>query len=581
MKNSSIIKILFLTITLLFTSCEKKKQIVVQKIDNTAEIKKILEKAKIFYDYEKNDSSIFYFNKAILLCEPKSEYADDFVHSSLMMATILQKNGNFYEAETTITKVIPYLEKTSQPKFTINAYSALGYNYYRTYDYEKALNCYRKSLKNAVSTFRKSSEISNIAFIYVQQKKYKEAIDLLEPLTKRTIIDKVVPLNTHAERAAKLYHLGLSYLRLGNHQKQALDCFNESLKLTLISGHDFELIPNYYALYLYYKKYNNQVLKKVNAQKAYDCSRRSKSMAEQITTLGNLIEADNVQNTRKHWEAYIKLVDSTTASLKTAKNQFTNIIYDSNKDKEENLELKNQKAEKELQLQREKNRSTISYVIILTIALVFIFLSYYIISKAKKENKVAAFKSEIRLSNKLHQEVTEEIYKTLSFLETHELEDKENKEKFISDLNNIYIKTRKISRENSVILTDDNYVEGLKEMISGYTSPELNIIVNGLNTFSWSKIDRVKKITVFRIIQEIFDQTKILNSATLASVTFKKEEKHILITYCDNNKEVQEYNTALNKKFENIENRLKSVKGFFHISLNTNQGFKFFIKLPI
>jgi len=118
-------------------------------------------------------------------------------------------------------------------------------------------------------------------------------------------------------------------------------------------------------------------------------------------------------------------------------------------------------------------------------------------------------------------------------------------------------------------------------MISGYTSSKLNIIINGLDTFSWFKIDRVKKITVFRVLQEIFDQNKITNNASLASITFKKEEKNILIIYTNNGTEFQDRSVNLNKIFANIENRLKSVKGFLEISSNQNERFKIFIKLPL
>lgn len=582
MKTSSIIKILFLPIVLLFlfTSCEKKKQNIVQKIDNTAEIKMLQEKANDFFNSGKNDSSFFYFNKVKLLCEPKIEHFDEFVHSSVMMGNILQKNGDFYEAETMITKAIPYLEKTSQPKFTINTYSSLGYNYYRTYDYEKSLNCYRKALKNAVSTFRKSSEISNIAFIYVQQKKYKEAIDLLEPLTKRTIIDKVVPLNTHAERASKLYHLGLSYLRLENHQKQALDCFNESLELTLKSGNDFELIPNYYALYLYYKKYDNPELKMMNAQKAYDCSKRSKSMAEQITTLGNLIEADDVQNTRKHWKAYIRLVDSTANSMKIAKNQFANIIYDSKKDKEENLELKNQKTEKELQLQIQKNRSTILYVIIGIVALVSLFLAYYLTAKSKKEKNEAVLKSEMHISDKLHNELTNDIHNILMFAQNHELDNIENKEKFLSSLNNVYAKTRNISRENSEIITDRRYIDNLKNMISQFKTSDVNILINGLNDINWVKIDKHKKIVIYRIVQEVFLNMKKHSDATLVGINFKVTERKLIIKYTDNGKGIS-INEINRNGLTIVQNRISNINGETYFDSAPEQGLKISFKIPV
>ena len=551
------------------------------KRDRSAEIKQTMEKALTFFDSGKYDSAFLYFNKTQLLCEPKEDYADEYVGSLNYMVEILQRYGDYYEAEVKLIKAFPYLEKTSNKKHATNAYTFMAFNYYYTYNNEKALFYHKKALKNAVSTFRKSRIISEIAFIYMHQGKYQEAVDLLEPIARLKIEDKITPSNTDILRSSKLYNLGLSYFYLGNHKKEALDCFNESLEIGLTLNDDYELIGNYYAFYQYYKKYNNPILKKINAEKAYICAKKARSTTNEINMLAALIEADNAENSKKHSRIYFRMVDSLTISRKKAKNQFADIIYNSKKDKEENLELKNQKAENELQFQRQKNRSYILYVVISISALVLIFLALYITHKAKKEKNDAVFKSEMRISDKLQNELTKDIHQILEFTKSNELEDLGNKEKFLSNLNDIYSKTRNISRENSIIHTDHNYGKNLKEMISSYTTSNLNIIINGLNTFSWYKINRVKKITVFRVLQEILDQMKTLNNPSLASITFKKNEKNIFITYTDNGTKVNEDHAILEKRLQNVENRIETIKGTFNFDTNSESGFKISFKFPI
>ncbi|WP_125723403.1 tetratricopeptide repeat protein [Flavobacterium ustbae] len=551
------------------------------KTDRLSEIKKTLAKAHAFSKVEKGDSAYFYFNKTQLLCEPKEDYADYYVESLNHMAEILQRQGDYYKVETILVKALPYLDKTTNVKYAVNTYTFMAYNYDITYDNEKALYYHRKALKKAFSTFRKSRIISEIAFVYVQEGKYQEAVDLLEPIAWLNIEDKITPSNTGFQRSAKLYNLGLSYLYLGNHKKEAFDCFTESLKVALTLNDDYELITSYYALYKYYEKYNNPKLKKINIEKAYYYAKKSNSKSYAVSMLGCLIEADNAANSKKNFKIYSRMLDSLIVSRKKAKNQFADIIYNSQKDKDENLELKNHKAENELKLQRQKNRSYISYIVISISIISLIFIFFYITIKGKKERNNEVFKNEMRISEKLQFELEKDIDKILLFTENYDLEKEENKEKLLSHLNNIYLKTRNISRENSEIATDENFEKALKEMISGYTNQNINIIINGLHTFSWCKIARVKKITVFRVLQEIFDQMKTLNNASLASITFKKEEKNILIMYSDNGNEISSKNIVLEKRLQNVENRIKTIKGTLNFGTYSESGFKISFKFPI
>ncbi|WP_433779033.1 hypothetical protein [Flavobacterium anhuiense] len=559
----------------------EKKQKNHHKADLAIKIKKTSEKAQAFFSAGKYDSAYFYFNKTQLLCDPKEDYPDEYVSSLNYMVEILQRYGNYYEAEDKLIKAFPYLEKTSDKKHGTNAYTFMAYNYFYTYNTEKALYYHRKALKRAKSTFRKARILSEIAFVYIQQKKYREAKNILEPISKCKIADKITPSNTNIVRSAILYNLALSYIGLENHKKKALKCLNESLELTIPYNNDFDLISNYFGFYLYYSKQNNPELKKLYAEKSYYAAKRAKSAGNEIDRLADLLEADKAENSKKHWEIYTKKNDSLNLSRKTAKNQFADLIYDSKKDKEENLELKNQKAEKELQLQKQKNRAYISYVVISISIISLVFIYFYITTKGKKESNNEVFKNEMRISEKLKLELEKDIDKILLFTEDYDLEKEENKEKFLSHLNNIYLKTRNISRENSEIVTDENFEKALKEMISGYTNQNLNIITNGLNTFSWSKIDRVKKITLFRVLQEIFDQMKALNNPSLASIAFKKEKKNILITYTDNGNEISSKYDLLEKRLQNVENRIETIKGTINFDANSESGFKISIKFPI
>jgi tetratricopeptide (TPR) repeat protein len=560
----------------------KNLQVKHNKKNRSAEIKKTMDKADAFWSSGKNDSALFYFNKVELLCNPKEEYADEYVGSLCNCVEILQQNGDYYEAETTLIKAFPYLDKTSNVKYTVNAYTFMAYNYLYTYNYEKALYYHKKALKKAVSTFRKARILSEISFVYMHQKKYQEAIDLLEPIAKYKIEDKITPSNTDVQYAGLLYNLGLSYLRLGNHKEQAFKCFDDSLKLTLTLNDDYELIGNYYAFYLYYSKYNNPILKKINAEKAYDCARKAKSATNEINMLANLIEADNAENSKKHWAIYIKKVDSLIVSRKKAKNQFADIIYNSKKDKEENLELKTQKAEKELQLERQKNRNIILYVSIVFVLSTLLILSFYLSKKGKKEKNEAIYKSEARILNKLDAELATDLYHTITLIKKGNLEQVENKNQLLNNLESIYTKTRNISKENSFITTDENYISELKEMISGFKTSDLNILLNGFDTIRWNQIEKNKKIILYRVLQELFFNMKKYSQATLVSITFKISNSIITVTYIDNGTGTANTNMKILKnRLSNVENRIKTINGTITFDNNSEKGLKLSFTFPL
>jgi hypothetical protein len=94
-----------------------------------------------------------------------------------------------------------------------------------------------------------------------------------------------------------------------------------------------------------------------------------------------------------------------------------------------------------LQLERQKNRIIISYVIIAFVLGLLLFLYFHLTSKGKKEKNDAIFNSEIRISTKLHNKITNDVYQTIAIAETKNLEKEDNKEKLLNNLDTIYFKT--------------------------------------------------------------------------------------------------------------------------------------------
>lgn len=583
MKIPALAKILVSIFSLLIipTSCEKEKWAFIKRTDNTSEIKRLTIIADNYFDNANYQNAYPVFKKIISLSDPVKDRVD-LVDALIAIAYIYQYQGDYIQSEETVTKILPHLKFLKKTRFAWNTYFIQGFNYFKTDNQESALMYYRKALHLKTSVSRKWSVLNSIGIVYMKQKKYEVAARIFEKVTTEGYCAQLLKTNTYDRRVlmvhcVELNNLGICYYNLKN--PKALDIYKKVLKLRLKINDSEDISTSYTVLSEYYLKDNPSLAKKY-AQIGYKKASKINLYTDQKYCLSFLVQCTKGNELKKYTNMYINFVDSINATRLKQKNPYSDIQYNFKKDKEENLELKSQKAERELDMQRQKNRSYVSYVIISISILSLFFIVFHITIKAKKERSSEVFKNEMRISEKLQFELEKDINKILLFVGKNNLEKDENKEQILYYLNNIYSKTRNISRENSEILTDENFEKVLKEMISEYTTSKLNIFVNGLNTISWSKIDRVKKITIFRIVQEIFNQSKKYNNSSLASITFNNDEKNIIITYADNGTEIQN-NSKINKRFANIENRLKPVKGFFDFSLNSKGGAKLFIKLPI
>ena len=585
LKNKIILKFLLVILTILIGSILFVKQYnkvevpLKQNIkNNSIEIKKLNKKADIFFDKAEFDSAYIYFNKAALLCKPIDNYVDEYVFAILSIANLQQNSSDFIACEESITKILPYLKKTKKRSLTYNTYTILAYNYYFTSDNKNALLYHKKALKLAKTSFKKAEIINDIVVIYQNQGKYKEVVNILEPLAVKKIKHKSDSQKTDNNYSILLNNLGYCYYKLGN--PKALDCLKKCLEIQLRLNANYELVGAYHTLSLFYADKDPKI-SKMYAKKEYDAACKANSASFKANALANLIEKSEGKELKKYSVAYIKIIDSIVTGRQSAQNQFTAIKYNSRIDKAENLQLKIQKAENDLEIERQKNRTIISYAIIVCAIGLTFFLTIYLSIKGKKEKNNAIYESEIRISKKLHNELANDVYETLAYAENTDLEIATNKENFLMNLDRIYAQTRNISKENSTINTNENYPLALKEMISGFKMRELNILLNGFDDINWDEIEKNKKIILYRVLQELFLNMKKHSQATLVSVVFKIIDKNITVQYTDNGVGISTQRLILKSGLQNVESRIKTINGTITFDNNSQKGFKLSFTFPL
>ncbi|MFB9077015.1 tetratricopeptide repeat protein [Flavobacterium procerum] len=556
----------------LFLSCQKNQNSIVKKPKNNTEVEKLIAAAE-FFTYKNVDSAFYYYNKAKLICNP-SQNIENYVTVLNKMADLQLVLGDYAGSETTITEAIPYLKGIKNPVHLWNTYTTLGSTYLFMGDLNNAFLFYNKALALETNEQKKLVAKNNIATVLRQQKKYDEALQIFYTLSnKKEVIKNPLYL------ATTLDNIGICYLKTKN--PEALQYLNQGLKIRKEINDNLGTGNSYLHVAEYYDKAKNPEMARKNAIESYKMLTKLHNVDNRLMALKLIIKNSSRDDLKKYSVLYVNLSDSIFEVRQKAKNQFARIKYDSKKEKEENLKLKTHKAENELKLERQKNRNVISYVVIaLTLCLVLI-LYFYLTSKANREKIEAAYNSETRISKKLHDELANDIYHTMAFAENKNLALAENRDQLLNNLDAIYSRTRDISKENSIIITNENYIVSLKEMISGFSTSKINLILNGLDTIPWHQIDRNKKITVYRVLQELLVNMRKYSEATLVGITFKKTDKNIVINYTDNGKGIDTDKMIIKNGLHNVESRITKIKGKVNLTSSVNQGFKVSFKFPL
>lgn len=564
----------FIIFTFLFLfSCQKKTNTTPKQKSTKLQIEKLTKVADNFYNTNNFDSAFYYYNKVKFICNPVTD-ALDYVSTLNRMADIQQSQGDYTGSESTVTEALLYLKYIKNQQYAWNSYVILSINYLNTYDYKNAILYNQKALQLQTEPWRNLAAKNNIAVILIEEEKYKESLEIfLSLITKEEVI------SDDLFYAKALDNVGFCYFKI-NQPKKALYYLNKSLKIRQKKGDPFDLGKSYLHLAKFYEKRNSSLAKKYMLL-SYNQFTIANNTDERLTSLKLIIQNSSDIALKKYSTKYVNLVDSIFEVRQKVKNQFARVKYDSKREKNENLKLKTHKAENELQLERQKNRNIISYIIIAISLSLIIVLYLYLTSRGKKEKIEATYKSETRIAKKLHDELANDIYHTMAFVENKNLALTENKEQLLNNLDIIYSRTRDISKENCAIITNENYVLGLKEMILEFNTSNTSIILNDLETVSWNTLDRSKKTTVYRVLQELLVNMKKHSNANLAVINFKETDKNIIINYSDNGNGADLTQLSFKNGLHNVENRIQSIKGNVEIDSHPGKGFKVLIKIPL
>ncbi|MRX39001.1 ATP-binding protein [Flavobacterium sp. LC2016-23] len=567
---------LYLFVSLFLLSCNEHSTTPIDPTRFTKEAKILQEKG--FSNLQKSNfnSAFYYFNKSKITFETYKDSAN-IVYNLMQMAYIQQINGDYYGSKETLTESLPYLKNDNNYGVAINNFFGIADKELSLYD--DAILYYKKAIKDSKDTLSKQAPLNNIAVVYIKQKKYPEAIAILESIVKSNILsDKIADKRSpeiHKSKARVLDNLGFAYFKNGMEDK-GLAFMKESLALRKQIEDPYGSIESYLHLAEYYSR-TNLAKSNQNAQMAYELATKFNSVDERLKALSFLIS--NGSGTQ-YAQKYIVINDSIIKIRNNFKNKFAKIKYDSKKEKEENQKLKLERAENLLSLQKVKYQRI--FFIIGILALFFFVL--YLRKRNRIEKIKTAYDTETRIAKDIHDELANDVFNAMTFTQTQSL-DTENKETLIQKLDHIYARVRRISRENNTIDTKLNYAVNLKEMLSTYniertTNTEgTNVIITSIENANWEDVDDLKKVAIYRVLQELMVNMKKHSGASVVVVKFDTSDNSILINYSDNGKGAEK-NKIIKNGLQNMENRILAMKGSIIFDTEPGKGFKVKITMP-
>ncbi|WP_370569054.1 ATP-binding protein [Flavobacterium sp. IB48] len=483
------------------------------------------------------------------------------------MANIQQINGDYYGSKETLTEALPYSKINNSYMSAIN--NSFGIADKELSIYDDAIFYYNQAIKVSQEQIDKQSPLNNIAVVYIKQKKYDKAIKILEGILETKAFDNFIK-----SKARVIDNLGFAYYKKGLNEKGLL-LMNESLDLRKKNDDVYGSIESYLHLAEFYSQTDVQKSNE-KAKKAYEIATQLNSVDERLKALTFLISNGSEV---KYGKKYIAINDSIIKVRNNFKNKFAKIKYDSKKEKDENQILRLEKAETSLALQKAQYQKIFFIIGITSLFLLLLYLRKFYENRNRIEKIKTAYDTETRIAKDIHDELANDVFNTITFTQTQSLENESIKETLIQKLDHIYSRVRGISRENNNVDIKTNYALNLKEMLSTYNNEHTNIIINNIEKVNWDLIDEIKKVTIYRVLQELMVNMKKHSQASLVVVKFDSNGKTIFIDYTDNGKGCEKSKIVKNG-LQNMENRILSSKGTITFDTEPDKGFKVKITMP-
>lgn len=470
-----------------------------------------------------------------------------------MIAIGQMKIGNSYDSENSIVEALGLIDQLEN-KHTLTddrsgLYNQLGRIYRNLNDHQAALKSFDVALQISKKTKDSITILNNIANVYKDLEAFEQANQQYQ-----LVYQKSLESGDSLQLAMALDNLGLVQSKIG--LPEAFINLIKGLEIRKAKNDLTGMYTSYKSLANYYLDKGDNVNAKMYANNGYDVAKKINSSSYLQDALSVYMKVNDNPKAKE----YMRLNDSISNAKQLASNKNAFIKY--NLDEERKMV-----AQSKLEQEKEKGMKLLYQAITVFVVLLLI-ASFFMFRYRNKKGKIEeAYKTETRISKKVHDEVANDVYHVMTKLQINP----NNNEEILDDLDKIYAKTRDISKENSTIDVGDNFGETLNDLLLSYKSQNVNIITKNLSKINWNSISTIRKTTIYRVLQELMTNMRKHSEASLVALNFNRTGSKIHIDYKDNG-----VGCAMKKNngLQNAENRIKSINGTISFESEINEGFQ-------
>lgn len=493
-----------------------------------------------------------FFSKQKELCLDQGNI-NGAVYNLGFIAIMQNESGFYHDSENSSIEGLSLLEGLEESEFTndskITFYNQLGKVNRALNNFDLALLYYDKALELAKSPKHINKIINNRAFVYIDSKQYTKALLELEKAYELSLT-----LTDDFDIARNLDNLGFVKSKLK--QKDALILMDSALTMRLDIKDYQGTFASYNHLSQYYRDIGNATMAESYLNKALLISEQINSDAYRLEALSQLMVFNEDINAKN----YRELNDKMKLDNLRKENKYASRKYEYQK--QEAIAKTNA-----LKYEKEKSNKIIAFSIASFITLLALFLYYVLRTKNKKERLLQVYKTETRISKKVHDEVANDIYHVMAKLQNTESVNEE----VLDDLEHLYIRTRDISKENSAIDMRNDFEAQINDLLLSYSTNHVNVITKNSSKMNWQVLSNIKKVILYRVLQELMTNMRKHSNASVVVLNFNQTHKKITIDYKDNGVGC----TILKSDgLHNVENRIHSIGGKIIFESSKGNGFK-------
>lgn len=509
-------------------------------------------KAEIYYSQKKYSNSFVFFNSAFqdFLITNHKEKASQALAYQAIIQTI---EGDYFGSEKTATDALKILQKAkiSNDGLLVSIYNQIALNKEYQKDFTASTYWYKLAKEKNKDPYNSLVILNNIAVTFYEQKKYHNAIEILEKIYSKKIDSlefkaRIIDNLSYAKYLQyKNYNAEKELYRALEIREKEKDFWGQNASHAHLSDYFVDKNPEKSLFH---------------AQKMYEIAKNLKSPDDQLEALQKLVKLDS-KNYQKHFSRFQSINDSLQIARNKAKNQFALIKYETEKEKAENAKKQNQILRQYFGLA------------ILAIALITFFFWYKKRKKRleqekeilKQEKEIEIKNTQLKYSKKVHDVVANGLYQTMVEIENQpEL----NKEKVLNHIEKLYEESRDIAQDDFTEISDKEFSIRLSQMISSYNSESQKIFIAGNEHKLWENISPNIQSELYYVIRELLVNMKKHSHAKLISLKFEKNEDILKIKYVDNGIGINDLEIKTGSGIKNTENRIASIGGEINFEKN-------------